>query len=391
MQRVSQLLTTVFCGGATALATAALLLTSACGPGDHSGQDPPKREGPDAKARAKEQAAEAKAKAAAEAKAKAESWEWTLPTGLSSPPAIPDDNKMTAAKVKLGHQLFMDKRLSGDGSRSCYSCHQNELGNADGRKTALGAGDKPLTRNTPTIWNVGYHAELYWDGRAKGLEAQMLGAWKGGNMGVGADNLEAKAAEIGGLPPYKSQFKEIFGLDGADPVKPEHVAKAISAYERSLLCADSPYDTGKLEGPSQRGWEIFRDRGCRTCHDGDNFTDGKFHNVGIAVGSEKEPGDIGRGKVTGAAEDNYKFRTPTLRNVSKTAPYFHDGSVATLKEAVRYMASGGDRKVKGIDSGLQDLKLTDAQIDDLVAFLEALSCAGSLEVIGDQKVAGIPE
>ncbi|MCB9751853.1 MAG: c-type cytochrome [Myxococcales bacterium] len=371
------------------LAAAGLLLSSACGPGDHSGQDPPKKEGLDAKAKAKADAEKARAAKEAEAAAKP-AWTWTLPAGLSKPPEVPADNEMTAAKVALGHQLFMDKRLSGDGSRSCYSCHQNELGNADGRKMALGAGDKPLTRNTPTIWNVGYHAELYWDGRAAGLEKQMIGAWKGGNMGAG-DDLDAKAAEIGGLPEYKAQFKDVFGLSGTEAVTPDHVAKAISAYERTLLCGETPYDTGELEGPSQRGWELFRDRGCRTCHDGDNFTDGKFHNVGISVGSAKKPGDIGRGKVSGSAEDNHKFRTPTLRNVAKTAPYFHDGSVATLKEAVQYMARGGDRKAPGIDPGLQDLKLTDAQLDDLVAFLEVLSCSGQLEVLGDQAVAGIPE
>jgi len=293
------------------------------------------------------------------------------------------------AKCALGHKLFFDKRLSGDGSRSCYSCHQNELGNADGRATALGAGDKPLTRNTPTIWNVAYHAQLYWDGRGAGLEKQMLGAWKGGNMGVGADNLDAKAEEIGKLPEYRPAFQDIFKLGEADKVTPMQVAQVVSAYERTLLCGDSPYDTGNLGESAQRGWEIFRDKGCATCHTGDNFSDGEFHNVGIAVAKKAGEGDLGRGKVTGEAADNYKFRTPTLRNVSNTAPYFHDGSASTLEEVVRYMASGGNRKAPGLDDKLQDLKLTDEQIKDVVAFLESLACTGKLEVIGDQTVAGI--
>ncbi|MGB1276601.1 MAG: cytochrome-c peroxidase, partial [Nannocystaceae bacterium] len=315
-------------------------------------------------------------------------WAWTLPAGLKAP-EVPSDNPMSAAKVALGHKLFFDKRLSGDGSRSCYSCHQNELGNADGRALALGAGDKPLTRNTPTIWNVAYHTKLYWDGRGAGLEKQMLGAWKGGNMGVGADNLDAKAEEIGKLPEYRPAFTQIFKLGEADKVTPMQVAQIVSAYERTLLCGDSPYDTGKLGESAQRGWEVFRDKGCATCHTGDNFSDGEFHNVGIAVPKKAGEGDLGRGKVTKDAADNYKFRTPTLRNVSNTAPYFHDGSVATLEEAVRYMASGGNRKAPGLDDKLQDLKLTEDQIKDVVAFLESLACTGKLEVIGDQTVAGI--
>ncbi len=325
----------------------------------------------------------------------ASAWEWTLPKGLSEAPKVPADNPMSAAKVALGHQLFMDKRLSGDGSRSCYSCHQNELGNADGRKLALGAGDKPLTRNTPTIWNVGYHENgLYWDGRAATLEAQAIGALEGGNMGVGKGNMPAKAKEIGALPEYAEQFAEVFGLEPGAEVTQGHVAMALSAYQRTLLCGDTSYDKGELSEAAQRGWELFRGKAsCTTCHSGDNFSDGAFHNIGLAhdeTGALKEGADIGRGKPSGSEADNYKFRTPTLRNVSKTAPYFHDGSVATLEEAVRYMAAGGNGKAPGIDQNLRNTGLTDAEIADLVEFLNALDCPGQLEVIGDQAVAGIP-
>ncbi|PRQ06559.1 Cytochrome c551 peroxidase precursor [Enhygromyxa salina] len=324
-----------------------------------------------------------------------DAWTWTLPKGLSAAPAVPADNPMSAAKVELGHQLFMDKRLSGDGSRSCYSCHQNELGAADGRALALGAGDKPLTRNTPTIWNVAYHQNgLYWDGRAATLEKQMIGAWKGGNMGAG-DDLAAKAKEIGALPEYTSQFAEVFGLEPGAEITPDHVAMAVSAYERTLLCGDTAFDQGNLSESAARGWDLFRGKAsCSTCHAGDNFSDGQFHNVGIShddAGNPRPDADVGHGKVSEAETDNHKFRTPTLRNVTKTAPYFHNGSVADLTEVVRYMAAGGNAKAPGVDQNLRNTQLTEQEIADVVAFLGALECPGSLQVIGDQAVAGIPE
>jgi cytochrome c peroxidase len=316
-------------------------------------------------------------------------WSWTLPKGQSEPPTVPADNPMTAVKVALGHQLFMDKRLSVDGSRSCYSCHQNHLGGADGRALALGPGDKPLTRNTPTIWNVAYHQTgLYWDGRAATLEKQMLGAWKGGNMGVG-DDLGPKTKEIASLPEYAPEFMAVFGLADAGAVTPEHIAMAISAYERTLLCGDTAFDKGEMSEAAQRGWELFRGKGsCTTCHAGDNFVDGAFHNVGRshdADGKLLENADVGRGKPSESEAENYKFRTPTLRNVSKTAPYFHDGSVADLTEAVRYMAAGGNGKAPGIDQNLRNTALTDAEIGDIVAFLGALDCPGSLVVLGNEE------
>lgn len=321
-------------------------------------------------------------------------WTWNLPKGLSEPPPVPADNPMSAEKVALGHQLFMDKRLSGDGSRSCYSCHQNELGNADGRALALGAGDKPLTRNSPTIWNVGYYTTgLYWDGRSASLEAQALGAIEGGNMAVGKDNMAAKAKEIGALPEYAEQFAKVFGLEPGAEVEPKHVAMALSAYERTLLCGDTAFDKGELSESAQRGWDLFRGKAsCSTCHSGDNFTDGAYHDIGISHdenGALRPDADVGRGKPSGSEADNYKFRTPTLRNVSRTAPYFHNGSVATLEEAVRYMAVGGNPKAPGLDQNLRNTDLSDAEIADLVEFLEALDCPGQLEVIGDQAVAGI--
>ncbi len=315
---------------------------------------------------------------------------WSLPAGISAPPRVPGDNPMTAAKVALGERLFFDARLSIDGSRSCYSCHRDACGNADCRAKALGAGDKPLPRNTPTIWNVAYRKSLYWDGRAPSLEKQALGALKGGNMGLG-DALAAKAAEIGALPEYASAFAEAFGLEKGAAVTPDHVAKAISAYERTLLCGGTAFDRKELSPAAERGWKLFTGKaGCVSCHTGQDFTDELFHNVGIGVPADGKPAegaDTGRMRVTKDPADAYRFRTPTLRNVAKTAPYFHDGSAATLEQAVRVMAGGGKR-VPGIDPLLQDRKLSNAEIADLVAFLESLTCPGTLEREGGPKDTG---
>ncbi len=315
---------------------------------------------------------------------------WKLSAGIASPPAVPADNPMTPAKVALGEKLFFDARLSVDGSRSCYSCHDDRCGNADCLPKAVGAGGKPLPRNTPTIWNVAFRTSLYWDGRAPSLEKQAIGALKGGNMGLGA-GLADKAAEIGRLPEYAGAFAEVFGLEAGQAVTPEHVAAALSAYERTLLCGDTAFDRKAMTPAAERGWRLFTGKaGCITCHSGQDLTDGRFHNVGIGVppgGEPTEGADAGRMRVTKAAEDAFRFRTPTLRNVAKTAPYFHDGSVATLEQAVRIMAGGG-RPVPGRDPLLVDRKLSDAEIADLVAFLESLSCPGKLERPGGPRETG---
>lgn len=322
----------------------------------------------------------------APAGAQAVSWTWKLPKGHIEPPAVPTDNPMSQAKVDLGHRLFMDKRLSIDGTRSCYSCHQNELGNADGRPTALGPLGKVLPRNTPTIWNVGLHPALYWDGRAPSLEAQAIGALKGGNMGLG-DTMNDKAAELGALPDYAKAFQAVFELKADETVTPDHIVQALSAYERTLLCGDSPFDTGDLKDAALRGRDLFIGKAsCTTCHSGPALSDGLFHIVGVAADPKDPNTDHGRGKITGQEADDFAFRTPTLRNVSLSGPYFHDGSEASLAKVVRIMASGGQPKPGlTLDSNMVDRHLTDAEIDDLVAFLEILTCKNDLDVLGEQS------
>lgn len=311
-----------------------------------------------------------------------------LPASLGEVP-VPADNPQTDAKVKLGHQLFFDKRLSVDGSRACYSCHLNEDGNGGKDPLAIGAGDKMLTRHSPVIWNVGYLAELYWDGRSKSLEAQATAAWAGGNMGVGNENLEKKAAEIAAIEGYKTQFDAVFPGEG---VTPTTIVKAISAYERTLVCDDTGYDKHAkgddqaLTEEQKKGLDLFMGKAaCVTCHAPPHFStayggpQGTYFNVGIGTKDKKEEEvDVGRAKVSNQPADWAAFKVPTLRNVAKSAPYFHDGSVAKLEDAVRVMAGGGYPN-KNLSPLVVDRKLSDAEVKQLVAFLAALDCNEKLE------------
>jgi cytochrome c peroxidase len=301
---------------------------------------------------------------------------------------IPEDNPQTPEKVALGHQLFFDKRLSVDGSRSCYSCHQNEHGNGGETPLAVGAKEKKLTRHSPVIWNTAYFEAFYWDGRAGSLEAQAKGAWAGGNMGVGEENLPKKAAKIAKIKGYRKQFRAVFPEEG---VTPDTIAKAISAYERTLVCDDTAYDRfakgdqDALTDEQKLGWSVFMGKGqCSVCHAPPLFSsamgvpDGLYYNVGIGTDKPEDEVDVGRMKVSGNESDWAAFKIPSLRNVAKSAPYFHDGSVATLEEAVKIMSTGGiDNKNK--TALLADRGLAPQELAALVAFLQALDCGGTLE------------
>lgn len=297
---------------------------------------------------------------------------------------VPAGNPMTEAKVALGQQLFFEPRLSVDGSRSCYSCHQNENGNGGAEPTAIGAAGRQLTRHSPVIWNVAYMSRFYWDGRSGSLEAQAKGAWGGGNMGVGADNLDAKATEIGQIPGYAEQFEAVFGEQGATA---ETVAQAIAAYERTLVCDETRYDrhmagqAGVLSEQEIRGLELFNGKAaCAICHTPPFFSvqfgtpDGVYYNVGIGVaGRAEEEVDVGRQAVTDSPQDWAAFKVPSLRNISESAPYFHDGSVSDLEQAVRYMAGPGVAN-RNLTPLLADRGLTDEEVDAVVAFLGTLGC-----------------
>ena len=290
---------------------------------------------------------------------------------------IPADNPMSMAKVELGTQLFYDARLSGDSSRSCYSCHLKENGLTDGKPLAVGAYEKALTRSSPTLWNIGYHTEFYWDGRSGSLEAQAKAAWSGGNMGAsgndGHPSMEDVCAKLNQIPGYQAKFQEVFG-QGATP---DNVVKAISAFERTIVANDSAWirfregDKSALSEQAQRGWTVFHEKAkCSNCHDGLLLTDLQYHNVGIGM-RDKEP-DVGRFKVTNEKKDMGAFKTPTLMDISKSAPYFHNGAVATLEEAVDLMLKGGIKNPNLDTVNLKPVKLTKEEREDLLAFLRSM-------------------
>jgi cytochrome c peroxidase len=295
-----------------------------------------------------------------------------LPAQLTTYEAmpVPADNPTTPEKAALGRQLFFDERLSGDGSRSCYSCHLCEKGLTDGLAKAVGAFNKQLPRSSPTLWNIGYHKEFYWDGRSPSLEKQAMAAWTGGNMGAKADEI---AAKLNTLPGYRSQFQKVFGADAT----PDNVVKAISAFERTIISGDTAWDRYRagnqsaLDASATRGWNIFQAIKCTNCHDGVLLTDQQYHNVGIGM-DQKDP-DVGRFKVTNKPEDTGAFKTPSLRDIAKSAPYFHDGSAATLEDAVDVMLGGGKANPHLDKKNLEKRNVLPDQRTDLLNFLRSLN------------------
>jgi cytochrome c peroxidase len=310
------------------------------------------------------------------------------PPEVFGPVRAPAKNPTTPAKVALGKKLFFDPALSVDGTRSCYSCHQNEDGTGGHDPLATGARDARQTRHAPTLWNVGYLPHLYWDGRAESLEAQAKAAWAGGNMGVGQENLSAKANEIGARPEYKPLFDGAFPGYGATP---DTIVQAISAYERTLFCGDTAFDrysegdSQALNADQKAGMELFIGKAaCHGCHTPPFFSDaylveeGSYHNVGEGIAG-KDPGavDVGRQKLTNSPSDWAAFKTPSLRNITRSAPYGHDGARGKLEDQVRYMAKGG-YKNPNLDPKMIDKQLSDGEISQLIAFLGALECPGKL-------------
>ncbi|MCA9055050.1 MAG: cytochrome-c peroxidase [Planctomycetaceae bacterium] len=288
------------------------------------------------------------------------------------PPAAtaPDDNPTTPAKVELGKLLFFDPRLSGDNTISCATCHIPEKAYGDGLALSPGTGGQLLSRNTQSCLNVGLLKTFFWDGRAASLEAQALGPIQSPaemNQDLGA--LEAELAEI---PGYVMSFQEVFDT------RPNRsgIAKALSAFQRTLLTEPSPFDRflqgdeGALSADAKRGLELFRgEAGCIECHNGPLLNDGGYYRLGVSFRDE------GRGQVTGDKQDRFRFRTPSLRNVADTAPYMHDGSQKTLEDVVLFY-------LRGIPASAPDgltpdtAALTGVSISDvpaIVAFLESLS------------------
>lgn len=286
---------------------------------------------------------------------------------IAPTPPMPEHNISTPARVELGKTLFFDPRLSTAGAMSCATCHEPQLGWADGRKTA-NIGGKVLGRASPTMVNLGYNTQYMWDGRKKDLEEQAVGPH--GHLSTEAFN--AALVRLAAIPGYKAMFEQAYP---GEPINIDTAAKALAAFERTIVSQDSPFDrwlagdTRALTPQQYRGWELFRDpakANCAACHNGPNFTDNGFHNVGLKTADE------GRFKIRAAASMKGAFKTPTLRDIELTAPYFHNGAAGTLREVVDYYARGGEDR-SNVSPDVRQLPLTEQDKDDLVAFLRALT------------------
>ena len=284
-------------------------------------------------------------------------------------PSDPADNPTTPEKAALGKQLFFDPRLSGDGSMACQGCHYRHLGWTDGLPLSRKVGGGMNTRHTPTVYDTGYYTAWYWDGRARTLEGQVTAAWK---AQIGADPVKA-AAVIAAVPGYQAQFRKVFGGEASA----DNIAMALAAFLRTLNSGEAPWDRytagdgSAVSAEAVAGYALFTGKaGCAACHKPPLFSDGMFHNIGLEAGKAKP--DPGRYAVTKDPAEMSAFKTPTLRSVGISGPYFHDGSVASLEAAVQLMASGG-RPDAQKSALLIDRRLSAREIKELVAFLDTLT------------------
>jgi len=315
---------------------------------------------------------------------KSGTWSMTLPGGLQAASAfIADDNPMSDDKIALGKLLYFDKRLSKNMTVSCASCHNPFHGFTDPARTSAGVAQQLGRRNSPTVINRLFSADQFWDGRAKDLEAQAHGPLTNPvEMAMSAEgDVVERVQQVKGYAPL---FAKAFGDPAIDMTR---IARAIAAYERTVVSGDSPYDRFQagdhdaLSASAVRGLALFNGKAnCKACHAGFNFTDENYNDIG--VGQDKPTPDAGRYEVTKKDEDRGKFKTPTLRNVSETAPYMHDGSEATLAGVIDFYDRGGIGN-PNLSKEIKPLHLTASEKRDLVAFLQALT--------GDVQNATPPE
>ena len=288
----------------------------------------------------------------------------------------PADNPTTEATVELGKMLYMDPRFSSTGTVSCNTCHNIMEGGDDSRTVSMGVHGKTGGRNAPTVWNSAFHSVQFWDGRAALLEDQAKGP-VANPVEMGMSDVEAAMERVRAIPGYRPYFDQAFGKDSMSVV---NAAKAVAAFERTLITPNSPYDR-YVEGDKKamneqqvRGMNTFATIGCVACHEGAAFN-GPEMEVGEGFYSKfptfadnsyvkkyKLDQDKGRAEVTGSEADVNMFRVQTLRNITDTAPYFHNGSVNDLHEAVRIMAK--TQLNRDLDT---------AEVDDIVAFMTALT------------------
>ncbi|MBP8201958.1 MAG: c-type cytochrome [Nitrospira sp.] len=285
---------------------------------------------------------------------------------------IPSSNLNYTAKIELGKQLYFDGRLSKNNAISCAFCHNPGTGFADPRQTSIGVGGGVGGRQSPTVYNTGLNHVQFWDGRARSLEEQAIGPIH--NPVEMAETHEHVVAKLGKIKGYQQQFRAVFGTD----VNLQGIAEAIAAYERTVLSTNSAFDKYVLgaqkamDEAAVRGLALFKGKArCILCHNGPNFTDNQFHNLGVPqVGPMTE--DLGRFAVSRAEKDRGAFKTPTLRSITETAPYMHDGAFKTLEEVVEFMDQGGGSN-PNLSPLVKPLNLTAEEKSDLVAFLKALA------------------
>ena len=337
------------------------------------------------------------------------------PLGL---PPLTEGQPVTAAGIELGRRLFFDRRLSFNGTLSCANCHVPEQGFTQNElRTPVGIEGRSVKRNAPSLYNVAYRGTLFFDGREENLEQQiwspLLAANEMGNPSVGT-----VLRQLRQLDDYEASFRAVYGAG----IGMETLGRALAEYQRALLSAGSPFDRWYFGGeadalpePAKRGFALFVDRGCSGCHQLQaghaHFTDDGFHNTGLGFRRAMEPdrrvqlapgvfvdreddipvprlSDLGRYEATGRPQDRWKFRTPSLRNVAVTAPYMHDGSLATLAEVVDFYDAGGVPN-EGLDPRIRPLGLAPEQKQDLIAFLNSLNGSNLDALAADARLAPI--
>lgn len=321
---------------------------------------------------------------------------------------IPANNPLTKDKVALGEALYFDKRLSQDGTVSCATCHDPATAFADANPLAVGLGGKTGVRNAPTVLNAMFSDSQFWDGRAASLEEQVKQPLVN-PVEMGMSSFDAAVARVAASDEYRRKFSQVFGDEG---ITIDTIAKAIAAFERTQLSGNAPFDRfisgdpQAITAAQKRGWELFRGKAqCTACHTfaaaSPFFTDFKFHNTGVATrdrhfdylaarageivarGSNKQRAldllahtdgfsELGRFLVTKQAKDLGAFKTPSLRDVELTAPYMHNGVEKTLLDVVKFYNRGGEKNTN-LDRRIFALKLTDAEMSDIVEFLRALT------------------
>lgn len=283
---------------------------------------------------------------------------------------IPLDNQLTSARVEYGKKLFFEKLLSRDSSISCASCHQPQLAFTDGREKAVGIKNRVVSRNTPTLTNIGYNSSFLRDGVNPSLEAQVIVPIHEKNE---FDFQIILVAER--LKKNDNYVQLSYKAYGEEP-NPNNISKAIASYERTLISGNSRFDKFYYSGDSlaltkneKRGMDLFYNQlYCASCHSGFNFSNGKITNNGLY----KEYLDIGKMRLTLNENDNGLFKVPTLRNISLTAPYMHDGSIARLEDVINHYSKGGKGHYNQHPI-ISPFEISNQDRDDLISFLESLT------------------